>query len=81
MLSVPSSIIKDYLIVTKSTAIILLALRTTRRFGSESSEITVTIISKGSSFAMKCVQCSDELIAPKGPSTGAISASVTFGTA
>jgi hypothetical protein len=29
MLSVPSSIIKDYLIVTKSTAIILLALRTT----------------------------------------------------
>jgi hypothetical protein len=81
MLSVPSSNIKDYLIVARSTAIIPLALRTYLRSGSESSEVTVTIVSKGSSFGMKCVQCSDELIAPKGPSTGAINASVTFGTA
>ena len=40
-----------------------------------------TILSNcGSSFGMKCVQCSDELIAPKGPSTGAIGAPVMFGT-
>ena len=65
MLSVPSSNIKDYLIVAKSTAIIPLALRTHLRSGSESSEVTVTIVSKVSSFGMKCVQCSDELIAPE----------------
>ncbi len=49
--------------------------------GTGEAAMTTILSNPRSKFGMTCVQCSDELLPPNGPSIGMSGKSITFGTA